>query len=461
MKLVKSKNHNVNYLTKVVEIKEFRKHNDPEVTKLKCCYIDGYNMITGINSEPGLYLYFPTGSCINPQFLSYANLYRHSELNQNSEEKGMFEDNGRVKAIRLRGELSEGFIIPVEVFNNWIISCVNQEPSVEVNTEFDTVEHDNKSFWVSKKYIPKNVRTPGNPGSRTRGKEPKGYDRLVDGQFRFHYDTVLIKKCPNVISPDDIISITSKWHGTSGISAYVLCKQNPSKWDKIGNWIANHILRINVEIAPQYDYLYSSRTVIKNQYYNKNVTSGYYGCDVWNYANEYLKPYLEKGMTFYYEIVGYLPNGGCIQKGYDYGCVPPTDDKYIEGINFKVMIYRITLTNPDGKVHEFSAKEVQQWCETHNLHAVKELYYGKASELYSDIEQDEHWNENFLNRLANDSSFYMEQRSPDCDNNVPHEGVVIKTEHMRSEAWKLKCFKFIDKEGKDLDKGITNIEDEA
>lgn len=48
---------------------------------------------------------------------------------------------------------------------------------------------------------------------------------LVENQFRFHYDTVLIKKCPWVIKPNDIISITSKVHGTSGISADVLCKR--------------------------------------------------------------------------------------------------------------------------------------------------------------------------------------------------------------------------------------------
>ena len=32
---------------------------------------------------------------------------------------------------------------------------------------------------------------------------------------------------------------------------------------------------------------------------------------------------------------------------------------------------------------------------------------------------------------------------------------------MKSEAFKLKCFKFLDAEGKALDKGETNIEDEA
>lgn len=61
---------------------------------------------------------------------------------------------------------------------------------------------------------------------------------------------------------------------------------------------------------------------------------------------------------------------------------------------------------------------------------------------------------------ANDAQFYMERTSPSCDNKVPHEGIVIKIENMKSEAFKLKCFKFLDKEGKELDKGESNIEDE-
>ena len=101
MKLTKSKNANVNYLAKIVDIQNFRAHSNPEVTKLKCCTIDGFNIITGIDSEPGLYVYFPAMSCINSDFLSYANLYRHKELNKEPNLSGLFEDNGRVKAIRL------------------------------------------------------------------------------------------------------------------------------------------------------------------------------------------------------------------------------------------------------------------------------------------------------------------------------------------------------------------------
>ena len=108
MELIQSKRASINYLSKIVNITTFRTH--PNAEKLKCCTIDGFNIITGIDAQPGLYVYFPALSCINGDFLRFANLYRHKELNNDPEQSGMFDDNGRVKAIKLRGELSEGFI---------------------------------------------------------------------------------------------------------------------------------------------------------------------------------------------------------------------------------------------------------------------------------------------------------------------------------------------------------------
>ena len=61
---------------------------------------------------------------------------------------------------------------------------------------------------------------------------------------------------------------------------------------------------------------------------------------------------------------------------------------------------------------------------------------------------DEDWSIWFMNKLADDERFFMEQMSPDCVNKVPHEGIVIKKENMGSEAWKLKCFKFLNKRTK-------------
>ena len=41
----------------------------------------------------------------------------------------------------------------------------------------------------------------------------KKISKIIDEQFRFHYNTLLIKKCPNVIQPDDLIHISAKVHG--------------------------------------------------------------------------------------------------------------------------------------------------------------------------------------------------------------------------------------------------------
>lgn len=459
MKLIKSKKASENYLSKIVKIDTFRKHNDPEVVRLKCCTIDGFNIITGIDSEPGLYVYFPGLSQINNDFLSYANLYRHKELNKDPEQSGMFEDNGRVKSIRLRGELSEGFIIPVVVLQNYILSVTNKElDEITEGTEFDAVEHDGKEFWISKKYLPKHTQQQGSEvGGKQSKKVPRGLDKVIDTQFRFHYDTTLIKKCPFVLNPESLIQISSKIHGTSGISAHVLCRREETLKEKILRF-----LRIDKTEKTQYDYLYSSRTVIKNKYYNANVKDGFYGVDVWAEADKLVRPHLEKGQTAYYEIVGFLPNGGYIQKNYDYGCVAPKDNEtYTPEKHFKIRIYRITYTNVDGKVLEYSTHQVQQWCEKNGLIPVEEYYYGKAKDLYPDIDPAEHWNENFLDRLANESAFNMEKNSPVCKNKVPHEGLVIKIEDGMSRAFKLKCFKFLNKEQEALDKGEENIEDEA
>lgn len=456
MKLIKSKKASENYLSKIVNITTFRAH--PNAEKLKCCTVDGFNIITGIDSEPGLYVYFPALSQINGDFLSYANLYKHKELNKDPEQSGMFEDNGRVKAIKLRGEISEGFILPITVFENYIISVTNQElKHVQEGTEFDAVEHEGKEFWISKKYVAKKQYSQRSSLSSTkiRYKVSKRLDRVRDDQFRFHYTTILIKKCPYVIHPDTLIQMSYKVHGTSGISAYVLCHQ-PLTWkQKVAKWLTG-------ESFDRYDYIYSSRTVIKNKYYNPEVGSGYYSEDIWAEADKIVRPKLARGQTAYYEILGFLPSGSYIQKGYDYGCVPPKPEEvFTHERHFKVRIYRVTMTNVDGKVFEYTPRQVQQWCVQVGLTPVEECYYGRAGDLYPDLDPNTHWSEDFIDRLSNDKRFYMELDSPHCTNKVPHEGLVIKIEDGASRAFKLKCFRFLNKEQELLDKGEGNIEDEA
>lgn len=462
MKLNKSKKANVNYLAKVVELTEFTPHVNPEVTRLKVAHVDGFNILVGIDEKPGKFVYFPTSCCINPQFLSFANLYKHGEMNVNPEKTGMFEDNGRVKAIKLKGQVSEGFLLPLQMLIDFVVSSTNvkfEEDDCPVGTEFDEVEHNGKSFWINKKYVVHQQQGGGSAKDKRydrRQKKLKKFNRVIDEQFHFHYSTEIFRRNPTFIQPDDLIHISDKWHGTSAIFAYVLCKHPLTLGEKIAKLLTGNEFN-------KYDYLYASRSVIKNANINKGVTPGFYGeggGDVWQIAFEYIKPYLIKGMTIYAEIVGFLPNGKYVQKNYDYGCVmPKPGEEYTQGKHYKVMVYRITLTNVDGKVHEFSAREVRQWCEYNGLTPVIERYYGYARELYPNLVEDDKWGENFIEALANDKRFYMELPSPDCNSKAPHEGVVIKKEDMKSHAVKLKSFAFINKEQSDLDKGEENIED--
>ena len=271
---------------------------------------------------------------------------------------------------------------------------------------------------------------------KTIRKVPKTdrYDLTVNSTHNFFANGVLI-------------------HNTSGVSAYVLCRQELNWKQKIAKWLTG-------EEFNKYDYLWSSRSVIKNKYYNKDVDGGYYDVDLWGIAHKIIQPTLSKGLTVYYEIIGYLPNGGYIQKDYDYGCERPNGTSYIYDKHYKIRVYRVTMTNVDGVVHEFSAKEVMDWCEKVGLVPVTTLYYGYSGHLYP-IPTTEHWSEDFINALANDKRFYMEELSPSCDNKVPHEGVVIRIENSKSAAYKLKCFKFLDKETVNQNNGEVDLEDQA
>lgn len=495
MQFIKSKESELhpNYVSRVIYIKEddFSPHPNPEVNKLKCCRIGGdtiYNVIVSKDSQPGKYVFFPSSTQINPEFLRYANLYRKGEMNSNPNKTGLFEDNGRVKSIRLRatvdrinpstGEIekvflpngvSDGFLIELQVVLDFILDNFNievNENDIKDGTWFDTIEHEGKSFWLSKKFIPKVFTSKNKTGGdqsryKRRQRKLKRFNRVIPEQFRFHYDTTLVKKVPFVVQPNDYIHISAKIHGSSSIFAYVLCKQELTWKQKIAKFLTGHEFN-------KYDYLYASRTVIKNQYIMKEAEKtgnvchvGFYGCDIWGEAMKIVQPHLIKGMTVYAEIVGYTSNNKYIQQKYDYGCVSlKSGEEYTYGKHFKIFVYRVTLTNVDGNVHEFSPREVQIWCKNNELTPVTEYYYGKAKDLYPDLDITNHWHENFWNRMASDKNFNMEQLSPDCINKVPHEGVVIKIDDMIPRAFKLKCFRFTNGvEEKELDAGITNIED--
>ena len=211
-----------------------------------------------------------------------------------------------------------------------------------------------------------------------------------------------------------------------------------------------------------YGNVYSSRTVIKNQFLSFGVDSqSFYDIDIWGEYNTLLEDYVEKGMSLYGEICGYLTGTQqMIQKEYDYGCQ--------EGENF-VMIYRITSKDENGRVREWNVMDVKQWTENlvaahpelaKRVKPINVLYHGALKDLYPDLIIDDHWHENLLERMKTDmANFGMEQNEPLCNKKVPREGICIRIDDDSvSECFKLKCVKFLEKERTLIDKGEVDIE---
>lgn len=97
MKLTISKNANINYLARIVQVDTFHPH--PNADKLKLCTVEGYIISTGIDSVEGIYVYFPVECVINPKFLKYHNLYRKKELNQNPEQSGFLKNQEELNVL--------------------------------------------------------------------------------------------------------------------------------------------------------------------------------------------------------------------------------------------------------------------------------------------------------------------------------------------------------------------------
>lgn len=454
-----SKNANLNYVATIVKVDTFIDH--PSADRLKLAVVNGYTISVSIDTEPGVFIYFPLESKLSDNFLSKNNLYRQSlNKNINPEKSGFFELSGRVKCVKLRGVYSEGFIIPPTA-----LSIYGEIGELVPGTKFDTITVDGVSELLCQKYV---IQTNTSYRSGAKGKSTRKYDEvIVPNQFRFHPDTPKLKDCLSQINPDDYIHISYKVHGTSAIFCNLLVNKELRWWEKL---LLEFGLDLNVS---EYKTFCASRKVVKDPDLNKGQINNYYDFDIWNAALEVVRPCLTNGMTIYAEIAGYLPSGNYIQKGYDYGCVftdtkvknengelaplvnyykyTPTE-MYKRNL-FKIFVYRITQTSADGFVTEMSATDVQQYCKSHGLVPVPELWYGKVSEF---IKNPDNWQFDFIQNL---STQYLEKDCTMCKNKVPAEGVVIRTMKPKFEAFKLKSQRFNERESKELDSGETNIED--
>lgn len=389
----------------------------------------------GEHNEGDLVVYFDSNLCLSDEFILYIDKQHKDYEKENFTSVSRYLARGnRIKTVKLRGTISDGLVISPEKFESLL------DPKTKELFAEGFSFNDLGDMHICHKYVAP-VKQKPTTGSKKGRKKRKLISRVIKENFKFHCSTAQLAKNLFRISPNTVASISRKIHGTSGI-----CSK--TKVLKKLSWYEKALKKIGLNlIDTEYSYLYASRTIVKNDLLNG---TGLCSVDVWQHAGEkHFTGKLHNGETVYFEIVGYLPDTQTfIQKPFDYGCLPG---------EYKIAVYRITLTSDDGTVSEYSWNAMKERCKELDVPTVEEFYYGKLGDMYKDIAWDENWNVNFLQRLQDE---FLEGDCPLCRNKVPEEGIVIRPDSLYIEPFKLKSKRFILKESELKEKEyFVDIED--
>ena len=433
------------YCAYITTIKELRKHSNAD--RLQCATIFGNNVIVDLTYKEGQrVIYFPTDGQLSEEFANDNNLVRKKDDAGNNIGGYLDPDKRNITALKLRGEKSDGLVLPIEVLSKY----------VDINTLKDGEQITMlNGYEICKKYIPRsNHRQGGNAGvgNRTRKKQVP-----VAPLFSEHADTEQLAYNLSAFKPGDEIEITLKMHGTSQRTGYLPVFKGYKKS------LLDRILRRDG--TPIYDWGYVSgtrRTVLEN------FDGGYYGSNEFREAHsKFFEGKLMKGESVYYEVVGFTHTGtpimaSCNNKKlndkefvkqygeetvFSYGCVRYTDETPADYINENgelqladaipqsdIYVYRMTMTNEDGYVVEYTPDFMRYRCEQMGAKCVPVFarFFAGENDYHSSV-----------------GEAVMEVAEMYCDGTDPigkthiREGVVVRiTNRPKFTAYKHKNFNF-------------------
>ena len=440
------------YNVYVCKVKNIRPAENAD--RLNACEVFGITTIVDKSvNENDLYVYFPTDGQISEEFGKANDLFRRKDENGNP--AGGFIDpvKRNVGAIRLRGNKSEGLILP--------LTCLAPFGDISNLAEGDIVSTFN-GHVIAEKYVPMHKPRTSQPTARgERDRKSAKKCRIKYPFFAEHIDTPQLRFNMDMFKPGDIICLTEKVHGTSSRNAYqpVIIGENGFFLTKLiahSNWLPKK-WRISAQshLTPKTEMRYligTRRTVLTN-----NSTGGFYGNDDFRRAwGERFKGKLLPNEECFGEIAGFYKDnyGGAVpimsrgdntktkdkafikQYGktttFSYGCSETGYYTYGDGSHEerplnRYFVYRMTYTTPEGVVIEYPWDLVKQRAEQMGFETVPEL----ERFIYT-TEED------FLARIAK-----YEDIPSTVDSSHIIEGVVIrKMNGTRFDVAKDKSFNF-------------------
>ncbi len=346
----------MSYCAYVTRIKTIRKHSNAD--RLQVATVFGNDVIVGLNVKKNdLMVYFPTDGRLNIEYCKKNKLLREKDAEGNNIGGYMDESKCHVTTIKLRGERSDGLLMPLSSLDSF----------TDINTlkEGNTIDILN-GVLICEKYIPRGSKnkSEGSP----KGKKKKKVSTISYPFFDEHIDTSQLAYNTHQFKEGDLCYITLKMHGTSQRTANTLKEENK----RFPYLIYKGLKLLNINIKPKKTWGYVSgtrRTVLKN------FNGGYYGNDSFRQNwHDFFVGKLRKGEEIFYEVVGYTQGSQTImpecsntrtkdkqfikQYGnvtrFTYGCDIGQNDIYV---------YRMTMTNDDGSVVEYPWYLVKLRCE--------------------------------------------------------------------------------------------------
>ena len=417
MKLI-IKENSKNYPCSVVKIGEIYPIEGADRIKRTVIYNNDIIIDSSIK-EGDVMLYFVSGTKLNEDFCKWNNLLTDATLNKDGRSGYISAKKLLLKAVKLRGIVSDGLLLPISCLSNF----VEDVDVLKVDDEFTDIDE----FSLCEKYfVPENIYSKNTTNISNNRKE-KLVDLIVEKQFRFHNETSHFAKYLHTFEIGDRMIVTRKFHGSSGIISNVLTFKKLNFFEKV-------LSKIGVNIPKtEYGYIWSSgkpksnipKGLENSTHEWKTSNQSFYKEDIWKRAYNTLKSKCEKGITLYFEITGEGIQGS----------------DYTYGKEYAIHVYRITSTNVDGCVYEFGWNEVKNYCNKYEIN-----YCEEYEEIQHPINSDD-----LLKYL---STTYLNKSYSDCK---VDEGICIR--HVKTnEIFKLKSPNFLLKEQKSLEEDVQTLE---
>jgi len=427
MKL-KIRSDSINYTATVVKINNLFPLDG--LDNLQGTNIFGNQLILGKDVKlDDIGLFFPPEARLSDEYCKQNNLFRHPEKNKDKDKKSYIEDNGRVKAIKLRGHNSMGLFMPLSSL--LFVGDFN----LELGTEFNEIN----GFEVCRKYVRRYNKIPG---TATRIKALKLVD-LVDTRCTpEHIQTTNLFRNIHELNLNDNVTITEKLEGTSLRTSHNIVYRKLRFYEKV-------LARLGVAIQ-KYDYKYicASRRVIKSINFNELAgKQHFHGFDIWTEASLIFKDKLPRSYVVFSEIVGY-DGQKPIQPHYTYSLNP---------WEFKTFVYRIAVSTPDGLLQDLPWPILVEKCKEWGVDHVPLIFDGKLIDFIAQHDPSvmldtENWHGK-LEKIIKDN--YLDKPSSLCSNtwNEVCEGIVVTS--IKSgifKYWKAKSPIYLLRNSNDLDK---------